>query len=581
MSATLSTTPPRWDLTTIFPSLTSPELLAALDSLKSRIAALDIPPGATYDFVTTALNQALDEARTVRTYLSLLIAEDATNEAAQAVMSELRGDSVALSLFGTRYTAWLGTLDIEELLKTSEVARAHEFGLRRAQTLARHLLPPDEETLAAQLSLGGSVAWTKLHQDLTSQLEVTVEGESLPMPAVRQRATDPSEAVRKAAYEAELSAWKQVALPLAGAMNSIKYETGLLLGKRGWKSPVEAACFSNYIDEATLTAMLSAAEKSFPDFRRYLKAKARLLGTEKLPWWNLFAPVGETSQSWAWPDAEAFIAENFDGYSKKLGDFAREAFTNRWIDGQLRPGKRDGAFCACPRSGESRILQNYSPSFDAVSTLAHELGHGYHNRCLSERTPLQSGTPMTLAETASIFCQTIINDAALKAAQSPVERLSLLEGALNDACQVVVDITSRFIFEKAVLEQRKTRELSVSELNQLILDAQKQTYGDGLDENYLHPYMWAVKGHYYGSTFYNFPYMFGLLFSLGLYAVYQQEPDGFHARYDELLASTGMADAKTLAQTFGIDITQEAFWTASLDVIRKDISEFERLCDGR
>lgn len=581
MSATLETTPPRWDLTTLYPTLDSPDFLAAFESVKTRIAALDSLPLENYDTVTSTANTVLDELRTVRTYLGLLIAEDATNEAAQARMSELRASLVTLSQFFTRYTAWVGTLDADALVASSEVAKAHEFGLRRAQESARHLMAPAEETLSAELSLAGGTAWTKLHQDLTSQLQVTVGHEILPMPAVRQRATDPSEDVRKTAYVAELGAWEKSALPLAAAMNAIKYETGLLSARRGWSSPVEGACFGNYIDEATLYAMLNAAEKSFPYFRRYLKAKAKLLGTEQLPWWNLFAPVGKTSQSWAWPEAEVFIAKSFHQYSQKLGDFAREAFEKRWIDGQLRPGKRDGAFCACPKDGESRILQNYAPSFDAVSTLAHELGHAYHNRCLAGRTSLQSSTPMTLAETASIFCQTIVNAAALKSAQGSQERLALLDGVLNDACQVVVDISSRFRFEKAVLEQRKARELSIPELNALMLDAQAQTYGDGLITEQRHPYMWAVKGHYYGSTFYNFPYMFGQLFSLGLYAVYQNQPDGFHDRYDALLSRTGMADATTLASEFGIDITQESFWAASLDVIRKDIDEFESIVNSQ
>jgi pepF/M3 family oligoendopeptidase len=581
MSASLETTPPRWDLTTLFPSLDSQSFRDAFASVQLRIATLEKLPLNDYDTVTSALNATLDDVRTVRTYLSLLIAEDASSDAAQAKLSELRPDLVRLSLFSTRYTAWLGTLDADALRRDSEIARSHAFRLEQAQVAARHLMSDSEETLAGQLSLAGSAAWTRLHQDLTSQLQVCIGDETLPLPAVRQRASHPEESVRRLAYQAELRAWEQSALPLAAAMNAIKYETGLLSQKRGWSSPVEMACFSNHIDEATLHAMLGAAEKSFPDFRRYLKAKSRLLGTERLPWWNLFAPVGKTRQSWTWPEAEGFVAESFDAYSKSLGDFAREAFARRWIDAQLRPGKRDGAFCACTRAGESRILQNFSPSFDAVSTLAHELGHAYHNRCLSKRTPLQSGTPMALAETASIFCQTIVNDAALKRAEGVEERLALLEGALSDACQVVVDISSRYRFEQAVLEQRKSRELSVSELNALMLDCQEQTYGDGLSEEFRHPYMWAVKGHYYGSTFYNFPYMFGQLFALGLYAVYQAEPTGFHARYDTLLSQTGMADARTLAAGFGIDITQQSFWAASLQTIVKDIDRFESLTNEK
>jgi oligoendopeptidase F len=234
------------------------------------------------------------------------------------------------------------------------------------------------------------------------------------------------------------------------------------------------------------------------------------------------------------------------------------------------------------RRDESRVFANFKPSYYGMSTLAHELGHGYHNLCKAGRTALQRVTPMTLAETASIFCETIVREAAL--AQSvPAEQLAILEASLQSACQVTVDITCRFLFEEGVFARRATRELSVAELNELMLDAQRQTYGDGLDGAHLHPYMWAVKQHYYstGRSYYNYPYMFGLLFGLGLYAQYRQDPERFRAGYDDLLASTGLADAATLAARFGADIRDGAFWTASLDMLRADIDRFEELVSAQ
>jgi oligoendopeptidase F len=183
---------------------------------------------------------------------------------------------------------------------------------------------------------------------------------------------------------------------------------------------------------------------------------------------------------------------------------------------------------------------------------------------------------MTLAETASIFCETIIRHAGLKTGDAQ-EQIAILEASLQGACQVVVDIASRFIFETGVFEARRRRELAVAELNELMLDAQRQTYGDGLDPDALHPYMWAVKGHYYGSHFYNYPYMFGMLFGLGLYARYQADPEAFKQSYDDLLSSTGLADAATLAERFGIDIRTPDFWRASLAIVRADIDRFEQL----
>ena len=269
-----------------------------------------------------------------------------------------------------------------------------------------------------------------------------------------------------------------------------------------------------------------------------------------------------------------FVEDGFRSYSDKLADFAVRSFEENWHDVSPRLGKRDGAFCSGVRADESRMLHNYKESFGSVSTLAHELGHAYHNLCLKDRTPSQKSTPMTLAETASIFCETIIKRRAIQET-SGQQRLAILEASLQGACQVVVDITSRFRFESAVIEARKNRELSPRELCEAMLDAQRATYGDGLNPDCLHPYMWAVKPHYYSyRAFYNYPYMFGLLFALGLYNVYQESPSGFHERYDDLLSSTGMDMAVNLTNRFGIDITSKEFWSGSLSVLQQDIDTF-------
>ena len=352
----------------------------------------------------------------------------------------------------------------------------------------------------------------------------------------------------------------------------------MLAKRRGWSSPLEASLLDNNIDRATFDAMLTAAYESFPDFRRYLHAKARTLGLSRLAWYDMFAPVSNDEKIWEYQDASAFIIEQFGSFSQRLSNFAARAFNENWIDAEPREGKIDGAYCSPLRKDESRVFANYKASFDGVSTLAHELGHGYHNLNLAQRTMLQHSTPMTLAETASIFCETIIRHAAMRNAGRQ-EQIAILEASLQGACQVVVDITSRFLFEQRVFEQRMQRELSIDELNNLMLEAQSETYGDGLDEKALHQYMWAMKPHYYSSrlSFYNYPYMFGLLFGLGLYARYQEDTAKFKSGYDELLSSTGLADAASLAQQFGINIRSVDFWRASLDIIRRDIDLFDEL----
>jgi pepF/M3 family oligoendopeptidase len=325
--------------------------------------------------------------------------------------------------------------------------------------------------------------------------------------------------------------------------------------------------------------MQGAAEEAFPMLRRYLKAKAKRLGLEKLAFFDMFAPLSDPGDSWSYENAETFVANQFDSFSKRMGDLARRAYRERWIDVYPRSGKRDGAFCQPVRGDESRIMMNFKPSYNQVSTLAHELGHAYHNLCLSKRTILQHFTPMTLAETASTFCEVIVREAALKQG-TDAEKLSILEAGLQGATQIVLDISSRFRFESAVIVRRADSELTADDFVELMLDAQRQTYGDGLDSNALHGYMWAAKPHYYGSDFYNFPYMFGMLFGLGLYAEYESHPGGFVERYDTLLSRTGMADAATLAADFGIDLRSADFWRASLAQIERDVDRFCGLAAG-
>ncbi|MBI4788446.1 MAG: M3 family oligoendopeptidase [Chloroflexi bacterium] len=588
---------PHWDLSVIYPGLDSPAFLSDFHSITTTLdqlteffnargiakrepAPLDAATVATFEDAINAANALLDQSRTVGAYITGFVTTDSRDNLAQAKMSELQQQSVRLTQLATRLTAWIGSLDVEELIARSEVARAHAFMLRKAQIEATHLMSPAEEELAAELRVTGSTAWVRLHGNYTSQLTVHVQldgkPQSLPMSMVRNLAYDPRREVRRAAFEAELAAWKEHAVPIAAALNSIKGATNLLSKRRHWDSPLDAAVFDNNIDRATLDAMMTAAQESFSDLRRYLRAKARALGLPALAWYDIFAPLGDGARAWSFDEGAAFIREKFSAYSPKLGALANRAFGEHWIDAEPRVGKRDGAFCMSVRKDESRVLANFKPTFAAVATLAHELGHAYHNVNLAPRTMLQRATPMTLAETASIFCQRLVTNAALQDADAQ-EQVVILEEQLQDATQVIVDISSRFIFEQRVFEQRQKRELSIDEFNALMLQTQRETYGDGLDPDALHPYMWAVKQHYYQTSFYNYPYMFGLLFGLGLYARFLDDAEKFKAGYDELLSSTGMADAAELASQFGIDTRKPDFWRASLDVIRRDVERFEKL----
>jgi oligoendopeptidase F len=593
---------PHWDLSTVWPSLTSPAFDAAFARTLEQVAAVrDLfdaraigggeeaarDEAATFDEVVPRLNDVLEAVSTLASYIYASVTTDSRDERAQARLSELRPHLAELSKLHTRLTAWLGRVDADGLLERSRVAQAHAFAVRRAQRSARHQMSAAEEDLAADLHLSGGGAWEKLYLDLTSQIEVPFssgdEERSLPITEIRALAFDPDRDVRRRAYEAELAAWERNAVPLAAAMNSIKGEVNTLCSRRGWESPLDEALHSNNVDRDTVDAMFAAAREAFPAQRRYFRAKARLFGADRLPWFDLFAPMPATSGSgsngrvWEYARAQTFIVENFGRYSGRLGGLAERAFRESWIDAEPRTGKTGGAFCMHLWKDESRILANYTPAYGGVSTLAHELGHAYHNLVRAPLTELQRRTPASLAETASTFCETIVRDAALEVA-SPAEQLEILEGSLQDNLQITIDVTSRFLFEQRVFERRLVRELSVDELSDLMLEAQRETYGDGLDGSALHAYMWAVKPHYYSAeSFYNFPYVFGLLFGLGLYALYRREPDAFRARYDDLLASTGSADVAELAARFDIDVRSPEFWQSSLAVLIADVDRFEAL----
>ena len=596
--AAVVTALPRWDMSRLYPSLESEAFGTAFAHLLAGITALrttydgagvrarddvkvDAETVATFDTLVRQHNALMEDLRTLSAYISSFVSTNSRDDVAQARESELRQHLVEAQKLWTRFEAWIGSLDVEALINRSPLAREHAFPLRKAAQAARHLMSEPEEDLAASLGPSSGLAWARLHGNVASQLMVSVAGKPAPLPmsAVRSLAHDKDPQVRKAAYEAELGGWERVAVPLAAAMNGIKGEVRTLNQRRGWADDLEPMLFANNIDRTTLDAMHAACRESFPDFRRYLRAKARMLGKTQLPWYDLFAPVGgDGVRTWSFDDAAAFVVEQFATYSDALADLPRRALRDRWIDAEPREGKRDGAFCMGIRGDESGVFLNFGPSFSSVSTLAHELGHAYHNTTLAKRTPMQRATPMALAETASIFCETIVANAALQAG-SAAEQVAILEHQLQGACQVVVDIHSRFLFESRLFERRARRDLSVAELNALMLDAQRETYGDGLDPQALHPYMWAMKPHYYstGRSFYNWPYTFGLLFGLGLYARYREDPARFRTGYDDLLSSTGLHDAADLAARFGIDVRADGFWRASLDVVREQVKRFETL----
>jgi len=598
---------PHWDLSNVYPGLESEEFQQAVGQIKDQLDDLDkylqsykiaregpVPsqPAELAGRISGYLermNAILRLGATVRAYVSSFVSTDSYNTKARRLMSELEPLLVRIHQQEVLFQGWIGTTSqqrdlFKAALGLSGPAKEHTFHLQETVEESRYLMSEAEESLAAELSLSSARAWNKLQGVVTSQLKVPFERdgkvEELPMTILQNLRSDPDERVRRRAHKAELAAWEAVREPLAACLNGIKGTVVTLNRRRGRIDALHEPLDQARIDRETLEAMLGAMYDSFPAFRRYFQAKARLLGKETLAWWDLFAPVGKADRRFTFPEARDFILEQFGTFSDRLVSFTRRAFDHNWIDAEPRDGKRGGAFCmGLPLVEESRILCNYDGSLDQVSTLAHELGHAYHNECRAGKTILQRRTPMTLAETASIFNQTIVTDALLAQATDPSEELAILEGFLSDAAQVIVDIYSRYLFEKEVFERRADAELSADDFCEIMLRAQVETYANGLDPQHLHPYMWAWKPHYYRTdlSFYNFPYAFGLLFGLGLYAIYQERGDSFLPEYDALLRSTGEGTAADLATRFGLDIRHRAFWEASLKVIEERIEYYRTL----
>ncbi|HEV7721274.1 MAG TPA: M3 family oligoendopeptidase [Iamia sp.] len=581
---------PRWDLSPYFTGLDDRALLGALEGVGSDVGRLRalcddrdvrsgparaVTPedGETLELVLTAVNELLERSRVVGAYLHAHTTTDARDAEAARLSVQLQSTTASLGPLLKRVEGWIARLGATDLAATGPVAQDHAFFLERSARLAAHQMSEAEEDLAAELGLTGGRSWNRLHGEMTATLAATVdlpdEGPtSMPVTETRGLAAHPDAAVRRAAYEGEVAAWRTVEMPLALALASHRGEMIALGRRRGWDDPLEVSLATNNVDRATLDALTDAVRASLPTFARFHRAKAATLGhgDRGLPWWDVLAPLG-TPRRFTWDEAVGAVEHAFGTYSPGLVGLLHRAVGEGWIDAEPRPGKVGGAFCMPVRDEESRVLLSYDGSFNSVQTLAHELGHAYHNTQLGRRPWLLRSTPMALAETASIFCETVMVEAGLDAAgDDDGARLAILDGDLVGSAQVVVDIHSRYLFEQALSTERAKGAVGPARMTELMRDAQIAAYGDGLDPDHLHPYMWAVKGHYY-TSFYNWPYTFGLLFGLGLYAEFRRDPERFRGGYDDLLGATGLGDAAPLAARFGIDIRDEAFWASSLAVI--------------
>ena len=480
------------------------------------------------------------------------------------------------------FKAWAtGLPGLMELVKADDGLKEYEFLFSTMADSSRYLLSSQGEQIMAKMHLSGGNAWEELQGYLTSTVPVSYRGTTTNLSAIRNLAYDPDPQVRKDAYEAEIACYDRIKDSVAYALNSIKLETITDCTLRGYASPLERTLKQANMNQQTLDAMLGAMDEYLPKFWQYLKTKAKLLGHEKgLPWYDLFAPVGKYSAKYTIAESREYLVKLFSTFDSELADMVARAYDEDWIDFYPRDGKRGGAFCMGIESiGQSRILTNFDGMFTDVVTLAHELGHAFHNQCIKDHRPLNHDYSMPVAETASTFNECVIMNAAINGAKSKEEKLALIESQLQDATQIICDIYSRFRFEAMVFANREQKFMDADTLCGFMTQAQKESYGDGLDNEQMHPYMWVCKSHYYGPTFYNFPYAFGGLFARGLYAQYEKEGAAFVPKYKKLLYTTTVATAEDTAKVAGIDLTDKNFWRGALQTIAERIDLFCQLVE--
>jgi len=582
-----------WSLKEIYESFDCPEFKrdteefkAAIESLKAwaagNFASREGACGKIEEYLR--MTQGMERFYKLSTFASLSISANSEDAAAVKSMDVIQQMMSEMSLPTVMFAKYVAeTTELDEYIAQSDIIREHEFILREMQKEAKYKLSDEEEAMLAKMKNTGSSAWNKMKEQLCSTLKIpmTIDGEEkvMSLSMVRNLARSERKDIREAAYAAELESYKKVDKAVAASLNAIKGEVLTVCKLRGYESPIDMTVKTSRMDMETLDAMLSAMRDSLPSFRKYYKKKAALLGYgggQGLPWHGIIAPVGSVSMKFTIEEAADFIVKNFNDFNPEMGSFARMAFDNRWIDVFPRDGKRGGAFCAgVPELRQSRILMNFDGSFDSMLTLAHELGHAYHSYCLKTTSRHNTRYPMPLAETASTFCETLVARAALKTATKE-EAFVIRENDIMGNAAVIVDIYSRYLFETELFRRRESGSLSVDELNEMMTDAQKAAYGDGLDHSILNSGAWINKPHYYYAerNFYNFPYAYGQLFALGLYARYIEEGAAFLPKYNALLAATGVKDLVGVGELVGIDVRDKAFWAQSLSVIEGEIEEF-------
>jgi oligoendopeptidase F len=590
----------KWDLDSFFPGgSASPEFEQFVNDLSRRIDELkrDITKLATLKPATpdrwhetlTRAQEATSRLYQASAFVSCLTAQDVKDEKAKLWRGRLtqlgavyRAAMTAMddALLKVPDSDWAGLLQDERLQPIA-------FFLEERRRHAKEKLSPEMETLAGDLSVDGYHAWGQLYNTVVGRIQIPVEEKGktvhLSVGQASNRLSHPDRRVRQSTFAALEKAWSQEAELCAASLNHLAGYRLNLYRHRGWDSVLKEPLDDNRMSAETLETMWQVIEKNKPRLIYYMDRKALLLGVDALSWYDLSAPLPGEEKQIPYDEAADFIVEQFGHFDPEMAKFARHAFENRWIEAEDRPGKRPGGFCTSFKlSRQSRIFMTYAGTASNVSTLAHELGHAYHQHVMNDLPEFAQDYAMNVAETASTFAELIVTDAAIRHASSAKEKLKLVEDKLQRAVAFFMDIHARFLFETRFYERRKQGPVSVEELNALMLQAQKDGFHHAL--SVYHPYMWASKLHFYitGAPFYNFPYTFGYLFSTGIYARAQAEGPSFARKYVALLRDTGRMTVEDLAKKhLGVDLTQPEFWQSAVDAVLEDVDLFLELTETK
>ncbi|MEI7025002.1 M3 family oligoendopeptidase [Paenibacillus sp. y28] len=590
-----------WDLDVFFPGgSASPQFAAFLDELEQEIRAFgtalktaqapvsaDSGDAAALTGLVASMQSILLRLRQGESFTACLSAEQQSDKKAVQLSGRLKSLSAA-------YTASLARLDelIRDMPDTVWAAwldqpeqQAVRFPLAERRKQAGERLPSELESLIADLAVDGYHGWGEMYNTAVSQVQIlfSENGEEIRLSAgqAHNKLHSPDRAVRERVFSAWEDAWGQAADFCADALNHLAGFRLQVYKHRGWTDVHKEPLDINRMSGRTLDAMWSAIDRRKRMLVRYMDRKAKLIGVEKLGWHDVEAPVGNSAKHYSFDEAADMIVTQFRRFSPKLAEFAQMAFDERWIEAEDRPGKRPGGFCtAFPASGQTRIFMTYAGTASNVSTLAHELGHAYHQHVMTDMPALAQEYAMNVAETASTFAEMIVADAAVKLAASPEEKLALLEDKVQRSVAFFMNIHARFLFETRFYEARRQGLVGVSELNRLMEEAQQEAFCGALGST--HPHFWASKLHFYITEvpFYNFPYTFGYLFSSGIYARALKEGPQFEDRYVALLRDTASMTVEDLARKhLEVDLEQPQFWDEAVQLAMEDVEAFLQLTE--